>query len=110
MIRKNAAELWSAPIYVKFNDLKDGGRMALRIPATLQDLRTKGVVLAPGMLLVVYMPDGADWREDFVALARVERYEASGGWGIVIEPSAMKHVSELDAEDRVLYGATRGTN
>jgi hypothetical protein len=60
------------------------------------------------LFLLINNGPANDGSNDFIGLAKVERYEASDSWGIVV--STMEHFWDLDETDRALYAAARAAN
>ncbi len=109
MIRKNASELWSPPIWVDFMARDETWRVPLHFPGTEASLRRHQIALAPGLRLTLFTLDATEKvpDDDLVALGTVEFDETSKRWVAAVDAETMVHVSELDDLDRRLYESAR---
>jgi len=84
-------------------------KVPLDFPGTRYDLKRLGIILRPGLRLILYTLDGTPHRasDDLIALGIVGFDTATGQWSAVIDPESMVHYSDLEEGDRQLYDVGR---
>jgi hypothetical protein len=81
------------------------GRVPLDFPGTTADLSRNSIELQNGIRLVLYTNDATASvdPDDLVCVGEVEFDDGSRRWWARYDWQALKHVSELDEDDRIEY-------